>query len=40
MHAERVALGYVHRDSLEPGTELTLAAGPTTVKVASLPFSA
>ncbi|ABF87273.1 glycine cleavage system T protein [Myxococcus xanthus DK 1622] len=37
---QRVALGYVHRDSLEPGTELTLAAGPATVKVASLPFSA
>ncbi|WP_141332822.1 folate-binding protein YgfZ [Myxococcus sp. AB025B] len=35
---QRVALGYVHRDSLEPGTELTLAQGPETVKVAALPF--
>lgn len=34
---QRVALGYVHRDHLEPGTELTLAEGPT-VKVAPLPF--
>jgi len=37
---QRVALGYVHRDSLEPGTELTLAGGPDTVKVAPLPFKA
>ena len=35
---QRVALGYVHRDHLEPGTELTLAEGPT-VKVAPLPFA-
>ncbi|MCP3100128.1 aminomethyl transferase family protein [Myxococcus sp. K15C18031901] len=35
---QKVALGYVHRDSLEPGTELTLAGGPATVKVAPLPF--
>ncbi len=34
---QRVALGYVHRDHLEPGTELSLAEGPT-VKVAPLPF--
>ncbi|SET85174.1 aminomethyltransferase family protein [Stigmatella erecta] len=34
---QRVALGYVHRDHLDPGTELTLAEGPT-VKVAPLPF--
>ncbi|MCP3141667.1 CAF17-like 4Fe-4S cluster assembly/insertion protein YgfZ [Pyxidicoccus xibeiensis] len=37
---QRVALGYVHRDSLEPGTELTLAEGPATAKVAPLPFTA
>lgn len=37
---QRVALGYVHRDSLEPGTELTLAGGPATAKVAALPFTA
>ena len=36
---QRVALGYVHRDSLDPGTELTLAEGPATVKVAPLPFT-
>jgi aminomethyltransferase len=35
---QRVALGYVHRDHLEPGTELTLADGPV-VKVAPLPFA-
>jgi folate-binding protein YgfZ len=35
---QRVALGYVHRDHLDPGTELTLAEGPT-VKVAPLPFA-
>ncbi|MDY7227229.1 aminomethyltransferase family protein [Hyalangium rubrum] len=35
---QQVALGYVHRDHLEPGTELTLAEGPT-VKVAALPFA-
>ncbi len=35
---QRVALGYVHRDFLEPGTQLTLAAGPATVSVAALPF--
>jgi folate-binding protein YgfZ len=38
--AQRVALGYVHRDSLEPGTELTLAEGPATARVAPLPFTA
>ncbi|RKH08754.1 aminomethyl transferase family protein [Corallococcus sp. CA047B] len=37
---QRVALGYVHRDSLEPGTELTLAEGPGTATVAALPFTA
>lgn len=35
---QRVALGYVHRDHLDPGTELTLAEGPT-VKVVPLPFT-
>lgn len=35
---QRVALAYVHRDHLDPGTELTLAEGPT-VKVAALPFA-
>ncbi|MBJ6759862.1 aminomethyltransferase family protein [Myxococcaceae bacterium JPH2] len=35
---QRVALGYVHRDSLEPGTELTLAEGPSTATVSTLPF--
>lgn len=35
---QRVALGYVHRDHLEPGTELTLAEGAT-VRVAPLPFA-
>jgi aminomethyltransferase len=35
---QRVALGYVHRDHLDPGTELTLAEGRT-VKVAPLPFA-
>ncbi|WP_224372084.1 CAF17-like 4Fe-4S cluster assembly/insertion protein YgfZ [Hyalangium versicolor] len=37
VQGQRVALGYVHRDHLTPGTELTLAEGPT-VKVAPLPF--
>ncbi|MCY1033533.1 aminomethyl transferase family protein [Corallococcus sp. BB11-1] len=37
---QRVALGYVHRESLEPGTELTLADGAGTVTVAALPFTA
>ncbi|RKH71586.1 CAF17-like 4Fe-4S cluster assembly/insertion protein YgfZ [Corallococcus aberystwythensis] len=38
---QRVALGYVHRDSLEPGTELTLGGeGAGTVTVAALPFTA
>jgi folate-binding protein YgfZ len=33
-----VALGYVHRDHLEPGTVLTLGAGPAEATVAPLPF--
>jgi folate-binding protein YgfZ len=37
---QRVALGYVHKDSLEPGTQLTLAGGPATATVAALPFTA
>jgi folate-binding protein YgfZ len=36
---QRVALGYVHRDFLEPGTQLTLAEGPATATVAALPFA-
>jgi folate-binding protein YgfZ len=36
---QRVALGYVHRDSLEPGTVLTLGEGPAQVTVAALPFA-
>jgi folate-binding protein YgfZ len=32
-----IALGYVHRDSLEPGTQLELASGGTAA-VAALPF--
>jgi glycine cleavage system aminomethyltransferase T len=38
-NGQRVALGYVHRDFQEPGTQLTLAAGPATVSVAPLPFA-
>ncbi|XXF77069.1 glycine cleavage T C-terminal barrel domain-containing protein [Myxococcaceae bacterium GXIMD 01537] len=36
---QRVALGYVHRDFQEPGTQLSLAGGPATATVAPLPFS-
>jgi folate-binding protein YgfZ len=35
---QRVALGYVHRDHLEPGTVLTLGEGPSEATVAALPF--
>ncbi len=35
---QRVALGYVHRDFLEPGTQLSLAGGPASATVAALPF--
>jgi folate-binding protein YgfZ len=39
-----IALGYVHRDSAEPGTELQVAAeaagsAPRTVTVVAIPFS-
>ncbi|WP_257448067.1 CAF17-like 4Fe-4S cluster assembly/insertion protein YgfZ [Archangium lipolyticum] len=33
-----VALGYVHRDHLEPGTVLTVGEGPTEATVANLPL--
>ena len=35
-----VALGYVHRDHLEPGTVLTLGEGPAEATVSALPFPA
>jgi folate-binding protein YgfZ len=35
---QNVALGYVHRDHLEPGTVLTVGDGPTEATVAPLPF--
>ena len=34
-----VALGYVHRDHLEPGTVLTLGDGPAEATVTTLPFA-
>lgn len=34
---QQIALGYVHRDHLQPGTELTVATGGT-AKVSALPF--
>ena len=34
-----VALGYVHRDHLEPGTVLTLGDGPAEATVTALPFA-
>lgn len=40
LKGQRVALGYVHRDFQEPGTQLTLAAGPASATVAALPFTA
>jgi folate-binding protein YgfZ len=36
---QRVALGYVHRDHLEPGTVLTLGEGPAEATVAALPLA-
>ena len=36
---QRVALGYVHRDHLEPGTVLTLGEGPAEATVSALPFA-
>lgn len=35
---QSVALGYVHRDHLEPGTKLSLGEGPAEVTVSALPF--
>jgi folate-binding protein YgfZ len=40
LKGQRVALGYVHRDFLEPGTQLTLGAGPASATVSALPFAA
>jgi folate-binding protein YgfZ len=37
---QNVALGYVHRDFLQPGTGLTLATGGDSVTVAALPLVA
>lgn len=37
-HGGWVALGYVHRDLLEPGTELQLGDSPRTARVHALPF--
>ncbi|MET0403346.1 MAG: glycine cleavage T C-terminal barrel domain-containing protein [Cystobacter sp.] len=34
-----LALGYVHRDHLEPGTVLNVGEGPAEATVAALPFS-
>ncbi|PTL84162.1 folate-binding protein YgfZ [Vitiosangium sp. GDMCC 1.1324] len=36
---QNVALGYVHRDHLEPGTVLTVGEGPAEATVAALPLS-
>lgn len=36
---QHVALGYVHRDHLEPGTVLTVGEGPAEATVAALPLS-
>ncbi len=33
-----VALGYVHRDALQPGEQLEVAGGPVKATVAALPF--
>ncbi|QRN99049.1 aminomethyl transferase family protein [Archangium violaceum] len=35
---QTVALGYVHRDHLEPGTVLTVGEGPTEATVSTLPL--
>ncbi len=37
---QHVALGYVHRDHLEPGTVLTVGEGPAQATVSALPFPA
>lgn len=36
---QNVALGYVHRDHLEPGTVLTVGEGPAEATVSSLPLT-
>ncbi|WNG40066.1 aminomethyl transferase family protein [Archangium violaceum] len=36
---QNVALGYVHRDHLEPGTVLTVGEGPTEATVSALPLT-
>ncbi len=36
---QNVALGYVHRDFLQPGTQLTLGTGGPTVTVSALPLT-
>jgi len=35
---QQVALGYVHRDALAPGTALQLAGGAGSATVHTLPF--
>jgi folate-binding protein YgfZ len=39
LKGQTVALGYVHRDHLEPGTVLALGDGPAEATVATLPFT-
>ncbi|MFY0571226.1 YgfZ/GcvT domain-containing protein [Archangium lansingense] len=39
LKGQTVALGYVHRDHLEPGTVLALGEGPAEATVAALPFT-
>ncbi len=39
LKGQTVALGYVHRDHLEPGTVLTVGDGPAEATVAALPFT-
>jgi len=34
-----VALGYVHRDHLEPGTVLAVGEGPAEATVSALPLT-
>jgi folate-binding protein YgfZ len=39
LKGQTVALGYVHRDHLEPGTVLAVGDGPAEATVATLPFT-
>ena len=39
LKGQTVALGYVHRDHLEPGTVLAVGDGPAEATVAALPFT-